>query len=700
VLVLELEGTLSLQADIDLRGKGFRGGLADISSDNNCSWLSFATAYAYAAGNWRGAAKGEGIARFNAGQESGRGPTANGGGGANDHNAGGGGGGHGQAGGQGGRNEEPATFGCSGPYPGLGGRAIGLQTERLFLGGGGGAGHENNNNGSPGGHGGGIVIIKAGSIQGQGHQIITDGMAATTATGDGAGGGGAGGSILLDCPGISDLQISARGADGGTVNNAGQARCMGPGGGGAGGLILLNSTDIVTTNTSPGNPGISSNSSVCPDGQQGAQAGNPGFTQFSNFSIPQSSRALPVAPVIIAQPQPTTACINDTTTLRIEAIGEDLGFQWQINTGAGFQPLSGPQADSVRIIVGPSAQVRVLISSPCFPSLMSDTISIQGVLPPNPAFSYTASANSVQFSSQHTGNALIQWHFGDGNQSNDTNPQHTYQEPGQYTVSLAVTNACGTQVVSQVIVVGQAPQANFSLSQPEACAPALIQFSDVSTGLYSTRVWSFPGGSPATDTAAQPLVLYINPGSYAVSLQLQGPQGSSTLSLPAALLIRPYPIPSFTYQQNANTVSFSNQSQNAISYTWLFGDGAVSQAVSPSHTYAQAGTYAVTLNAQTPFCASAYTVNISIQVTSSTTPLTEQSAMLYPNPFQDQLFFQRLSPNEDAWYFRIRDVEGREHMQGKLPADRVLQTSTLAPGMYLIQLSNRNELYNFKAIKS
>ena len=74
--------------------------------------------------------------------------------------------------------------------------------------------------------------------------------------------------------------------------------------------------------------------------------------------------------------------------------------------------------------------------------------------------------------------------------------------------------------------------------------------------------------------------------------------------------------------------------------------------------------------------------------------------MLYPNPFQDQLFFQRLSPNEDAWYFRIRDVEGREHMQGKLPADRVLQTSTLAPGMYLIQLSNRNELYNFKAIKS
>jgi hypothetical protein len=47
-------------------------------------------------------------------------------------------------------------------------------------------------------------------------------------------------------------------------------------------------------------------------------------------------------------------------------------------------------------------------------------------------------------------------------------------------------------------------------------------------------------------------------------------------------------------------VKFGNLSKNASSYEWNFGDGsATSTAVSPTHTYDDAGTYMVTLTATT-----------------------------------------------------------------------------------------------------
>jgi PKD repeat protein len=701
VLVLDLDAELTLQADIDLRGSGFRGGIADINVNNNCSWLTFSNAYVYPANNWRGAAKGEGIAQISPGLASGRGPMANGGGGANDHNAGGGGGGNVSKGGNGGRNEEPATFGCTGSFPGLGGRATGLFPDRLFMGGGGGAGHENNNNGTDGGLGGGIVIIKATAIIGNGHHIYVDGISATTASGDGGGGGGAGGSVALFCDSITELTISAIGGSGGHVNNAAQARCMGPGGGGAGGVILLsNVTDTPNIIIEPGSPGFSINSSACPDATNNAQTGQAGFVgALPAPHFPQGTDPIPGPPSITVQPMDTIACSSDTITLSVRANGEALRYQWQVNTGPGFQNLSGPQSDSISIFVIPLAQYRVLISSPCFPTLVSDTITVTGLSPASPTFSYTTTGNTVQFTTPFSGPGQVLWVFGDGNQSTILNPQHTYPSAGNYTVSLSITNACGTETYSLPISVGQAPQALFNQSQQDACAPALIRFSDSSSGLYTTRLWTFPGGQPSTDTAAQPLILYANPGTYPVSLQLQGPQGNSAISLPAAVTVHPYPIPSFSYQQNSNTLIFNNQSLNAQTYTWLFGDGNSSQEISPTHMYASPGTYTVTLNAQTPFCANAIATDITVQVSTATSALPGISAAIFPNPFHERLFFSRLSPNEDAIDYGIFTINGQPLLQGQASGNFSLDTSALVPGIYIIVLRSRHSIHHFQAIK-
>ena len=55
----------------------------------------------------------------------------------------------------------------------------------------------------------------------------------------------------------------------------------------------------------------------------------------------------------------------------------------------------------------------------------------------------------------------------------------------------------------------------------------------------------------------------------------------------------------FTYNQNNNFISFTNQSSNYTNVLWDFGDGNQSTIDNPNHTYINSGTYTITLTAST-----------------------------------------------------------------------------------------------------
>ena len=64
----------------------------------------------------------------------------------------------------------------------------------------------------------------------------------------------------------------------------------------------------------------------------------------------------------------------------------------------------------------------------------------------------------VKFNDTSTGDGLTYvWDFGDGQSSNQRNPQHTYLNAGEYTVTLTVANEYGSNTITDTVTVVQNP---------------------------------------------------------------------------------------------------------------------------------------------------------------------------------------------------------------------------------------------------
>lgn len=126
------------------------------------------------------------------------------------------------------------------------------------------------------------------------------------------------------------------------------------------------------------------------------------------------------------------------------------------------------------------------------------------------------------------------WTFGDGATSTAQAPTHTYSAAGTYTVGLTVTGPGGsnTHTRSNYINVSgaaKAPVAAFTANKTSGTAPLAVQFTSTSTGTIGSYSWKFGDGS--TSTAQNPLKTYSAPGTYTVSLTVNGSAGSNTKTM-------------------------------------------------------------------------------------------------------------------------------------------------------------------------
>lgn len=206
---------------------------------------------------------------------------------------------------------------------------------------------------------------------------------------------------------------------------------------------------------------------------------------------------------------------------------------------------------------------------------------------------------AIGFTNSSTGPGTLTWlwDFGDGQTSTLQNPVHTYTTTGNFTITLVTTSSGGCSDTLRKTNALNIQNINTKFVVPDSiCTNDNISFSNASTPAPVSSLWNFGDGT--TSTSSNPIKSYSSAGIYNVTLYNTYSYCTDSFSKKIKILSRP--VANFT----ANTVfkcqpdlnvNFTDQSSNAVSWLWNFGDSTSSTQQNPSHIYTKYGSFDVQL---------------------------------------------------------------------------------------------------------
>lgn len=313
---------------------------------------------------------------------------------------------------------------------------------------------------------------------------------------------------------------------------------------------------------------------------------------------------------------PLVVQFNDAST------GNPNAWQWNFGNS-----VTSTQQNPSTVFTTPGTYTITLTASNSTSSNTKTSVAYITVnASPNILFTASDSGNvclpkTIQFTNQSTGtiNPTFLWNFGDGSTSTLANPIHTYTNPGNYNVTLLISNSngCSKSLTKQnFITLISKPTTTISASNTSACtAPFSTVFSASSNQTGVSYLWNF--GDNTTGLGNTLSHTYNALGSYTVQLISINTTGcKDTLILPNYININNL-IASFSVgnTQCQNTpVNFTNTSiPIGGNYFWNFGDGATTTTNNPSHIYSNPGNYTVKLIVQNGSCIDSATQIITIK---------------------------------------------------------------------------------------
>jgi PKD repeat protein len=280
---------------------------------------------------------------------------------------------------------------------------------------------------------------------------------------------------------------------------------------------------------------------------------------------------------------------------------------------------------------------------------------------------------------------------------------HDYGADGTYTISMIATNACGLDTTIQVLEVVTPPQGAISSDQEEGCAPLTIQFFANSANADSFN-WTFEGGTPASSTNENPIVLYENAGLFDVNLILINQAGETSIDLTDAIVIEELPMADFEVEVNGLDIITINNSINADSYFWDFGDETISQEETPIHTYAEAGEYTISLLVENACGVDTLSQSIVVIPNSLGVMYNEIELAVFPNP-NSGIFWLRVNGLEGIYPLRVKlyNVAGQliqstQQVSQLFPLYEDYDWSNLSAGLYIIQVEIEGQIWHKRLI--
>lgn len=159
------------------------------------------------------------------------------------------------------------------------------------------------------------------------------------------------------------------------------------------------------------------------------------------------------------------------------------------------------------------------------------------------------------------------------------------------------------------------------------------------------------------------------------------------------------PTASFTYNVEGSSVTFTNESENATSFEWNFGDNeflpSTSTEENPTFEYMMDGSYTVTLTAINECSSVDYSTTIDISTSVCETNLTSG---IYPNPASSHLFVNL--ENEYNFSYQIVNLSGQLIASEEAVLNgNSIDISNLAAGVYYIKIEGSNSSFIQQFIK-
>lgn len=304
------------------------------------------------------------------------------------------------------------------------------------------------------------------------------------------------------------------------------------------------------------------------------------------------------------------------------------GYSWNFGDGSTstLQNPSHPFVNNSLFIKTDTTVLTISSANGC-----TSTVTQSFLIYPAPNFSFVGVPSdtgctplNISFVAS-SGGAMYQWDFGDGASSLTQSPTHTFLTNGNadsiYQVTLICTSPFWCKDTNSFdILVHPTPIASYTSSLNAGCSPLTVSFTDQST-MANTSTWNFGDGN--TSAATSPSHTFVNNTNatitYNVSLVVTTANGCTDTMIQQMDV---YPevtaaFPAIASACSPFTISTTNNSINANTYNWDFGDGASSTQATPLHTYTNATVadlnYTITLIAQAATgCADTATAPITV----------------------------------------------------------------------------------------
>jgi PKD repeat protein len=246
-----------------------------------------------------------------------------------------------------------------------------------------------------------------------------------------------------------------------------------------------------------------------------------------------------------------------------------------------------------------------------------------------------------------------------------------------------------------------APVAAFETADLSVCVNETVVFTNLSTNA-SLYEWEISGENIQTSSETNPEFNFDEPGIYSVKLKAIGPYETDSVIMESLITVFANPIASFSVSSNNAYlpdayVCFINESSNASTYLWDFGNGQSSSELNPFVLYFAEGSYFVTLSAANEGClADVFELENPVVVHGplSVDNQTAGSIKVFPNPASDVLFVES---DSEILSLEIFNILGKSVLQRNGSGDYI-NINHLSEGLYKVIVKTAESQNEYKIV--